>query len=71
MTSPESQNSNPVTEAEKMNSEIKNTQNTEKKEVVKTPETPKNTGITFTSLLLEDFRHRRWMLVLSSIVQFF
>ncbi len=71
MTSPESQNSNPVTEAEKMNNEIKNTQNTEKAEAVKTPETPKKTGITFASLLLEDFRHRRWMLVLSAIAQFF
>lgn len=71
MTSPESQNSNPVTEAEKMNDEIKNTQNTDKTEEVKTPETPKKSGITFASLLLEDFRHRRWMLVLSAIAQFF
>ncbi|MBO4882997.1 MAG: hypothetical protein J5570_05760 [Lachnospiraceae bacterium] len=71
MTSPESQNSNPVTEAEKMDNEIKNTQNTGKPEKTKTPETPKKTGITFVSLLLEDFRHRRWMLVLSSIAQFF
>ena len=71
MTSPESQNSNAVTEAEKMNNEIKNTQNTEKAEAVKTPETPKKTGITFASLLLEDFRHRKWMLVLSAIAQFF
>ena len=86
MTSPESQNSNPVTEAEKMNNEINNTQNNEvigAKEASNAPESlpaakaseatkaQDKTGITFASLMLEDFRHRRWMLVLSSIVQFF
>ncbi len=30
---------------------------------------PMNKGISFLSLLKEDIRHRRWMLVLSSIVQ--
>ena len=86
MTSPESQNSKPVTEAEMMNNEINNIQNNESAgaaEESKTPEssaavkaseapkTSAKTGITMASLMIEDFRHRKWMLVLSSIVQFF
>lgn len=60
MTSPESPNNNPVTEAEIMKEDNAKTQNTEP---------AAKTGISFASLMIEDLRHRKWMLVLSGIVQ--
>lgn len=60
MTSPESPNNNPVTEAEMMKEENTNVQVTEP---------VGKTGISLVSLMVEDLRHRKWMLVLSSVVQ--
>ena len=58
MTSPESQNKDKITENAMAINEFIN------------EKTEKKNGISMLSLMKEDLKHRRWMLVISSIVQF-
>ena len=58
MTSPESQNKDKVTENAMAINEFIN------------GKTEKKSGLSMLSLMKEDLKHRRWMLIISSVVQF-